>query len=181
MPDARTRAPWRAGAPTTGIAVLAAVVGGFVLRTAFPAPSVWILAPVGVAVSLWAFRGRSPRGGAVVGLVGGLAFFLPLIEWIRFFLGEAGANGVGLVLLIALATFMSLWGALSGAIIASAYRAAERIGRAESLRGRVVIVPLVVAGVWTAREGLSATMPRPIRSIASRAIRPTGPSATIDT
>lgn len=145
---------WRRGAPTTVVALVAAIAGAFTLRLAFPAPSMWVLAPVGVALTLWALRGRSARGGALVGFVGGLAFWLPLIDWIRFFLGEAGAGDVGLVLLVALASFMSLWGALGSALIAVVLRRSPT-----DLRWRLGVVPPVVAGLWTAREGLSATVP----------------------
>lgn len=137
-----------------GVALLGTIAGGLTLRFAFPGPSLWWLAPIGVALTLAALRGRTARAGFLLGLVGGLAFWLPLIDWIRYFLGTAGAGDVGLVLLFALATFMSLWGAIGAALIAVVLR------RSPTEPGwRLGLVPLIVAGVWTAREGVSGTVP----------------------
>ncbi|MBI5159900.1 MAG: apolipoprotein N-acyltransferase [Micrococcales bacterium] len=140
--------------PTPGLAILAAVAGALVLRAAFPEPAVWWAAPVGVALTLAALRGRGTRSALILGFVGGLVFWLTLIDWIRYFLGEASALGFGLVLLVALASFMSLWGALGAALIAAVYRRAPT-----DPVWRVGVLPLVVAGLWTAREALSATIP----------------------
>lgn len=134
--------------------MLASIAGGLTVRFAFPGPGIWWLAPVGIALTLWALRGRTARAAAGLGLVAGLAFWLSLIDWIRYFLGTANAGDVGLVLLVALATFMSLWWALGSALIAVVLR---RVPPGGVSRG--VLVPVIVGGIWTAREGLSATIP----------------------
>lgn len=144
----------RDGAPTGSIALLAAIGGGLALRLAFPGPSLWWLAPFAVGLVLWSIRGRRPFAAAGLGLVAGLAFFIPLIDWIRYFLGTAEANDVGLGLLLALSAFMALWWALFSALTAVA---SQRLPN--SLGWRLGLVPLVVAGLWATREGLSATVP----------------------
>jgi apolipoprotein N-acyltransferase len=63
------------------VRVLAAAVGGGLLALAFPPYDGWPLAPVGVAVLVVACRGARARLAAVLGLVHGLATFLPLLTW----------------------------------------------------------------------------------------------------
>src|SRR5688572_2027208 len=48
---------------------------------AFPPYGLWWLAPVAVAVLAAATHRRRLRGGAGVGLIAGLAFFVPLLDW----------------------------------------------------------------------------------------------------
>ncbi len=83
----------------------AAVAAGLVMFLAFPpdylsghksAAGIWALAPVGVAVFTLAVRGVPGRRGAWLGLVTGLAFFLPLLDWVRVIGLDAWA-GLGLV------------------------------------------------------------------------------------
>ena len=56
-----------------------AVAGGLLTRLAFPEPGWWGTAFLGVALLYLALRRDSARWNALVGLVWGLAFFLPLI------------------------------------------------------------------------------------------------------
>ena len=96
----------RAGAPSvlrdglrTWQALLVAVAGGLGLAAAFPPVGLWPLAAVGpalLAVALWQ---RSLRGSFLVGLVFGLAFFVPLLSWVvnvawYAWAGLAGADTV---------------------------------------------------------------------------------------
>ncbi len=63
------------------VALLLAAAGGWVTNLAFPDRGWWPLAYVGVALLLLALReARAVRAG-VAGLVWGLAFFLPHIDW----------------------------------------------------------------------------------------------------
>ncbi|MCU1674349.1 MAG: apolipoprotein N-acyltransferase, partial [Frankiales bacterium] len=71
-PPGRSRVPLR-----LGVAVLA----GLLLDLVFPPHDVWFLAPLPVAALTLACRGATTRAGALVGLAGGLAFFLPLLVW----------------------------------------------------------------------------------------------------
>jgi apolipoprotein N-acyltransferase len=67
--------PWRA--------VGFGAVGGLALYAAFPPIGWWPIAIPAVAVITLACRGRSWRGGLLVGLAAGLAEFVPLIFWLH--------------------------------------------------------------------------------------------------
>lgn len=60
-----------------------AVLGGLVLDAAFPGLGLWPLAYVAIAMLVLALGRDSARWNALVGLVFGLAFFLPHIAWIE--------------------------------------------------------------------------------------------------
>ena len=80
-------------------ALLAALAGGLGLAAAFPPLGIWPLAVVGpalLAVALWQ---RSLRGSFLVGLIFGLAYFVPLLSWVvnvawYAWAGLAGADTV---------------------------------------------------------------------------------------
>jgi apolipoprotein N-acyltransferase len=63
--------------------LLLAAVSGWVLALAFPPHDLWLLLPVAVAGVTLAATGATLRAAAVVGLVGGLGFFGPLLDWMR--------------------------------------------------------------------------------------------------
>ena len=63
-------------------AVLAALAGGLCLAAAFPPVGIWPLAVVGPALLVVALWQRSLRGSFLIGLVFGLAFFVPLLSWV---------------------------------------------------------------------------------------------------
>ena len=65
-----------------GWALLAAVAGGLILTAAFPPVGAWPLAPLGPALLVVALQGRSLRASFAIGLLFGLAFFIPLISWL---------------------------------------------------------------------------------------------------
>jgi apolipoprotein N-acyltransferase len=76
------RATRLAGLPRGfGPRVAAAAVSGALVAGAFPPYDVWPLAPVGVALLTLLCRGVRPRAAALLGLVHGLATFLPLLSW----------------------------------------------------------------------------------------------------
>jgi apolipoprotein N-acyltransferase len=98
--DAQAGAPsvLRDGLPTWQ-ALLAAVAGGLGLVAAFPPVGIWPLAVVGPALLTVALWRRSLRGSFLVGLVFGLAFFVPLLSWVvnvawYAWAGLAGADTV---------------------------------------------------------------------------------------
>ncbi|MBB3084289.1 apolipoprotein N-acyltransferase [Geodermatophilus sabuli] len=136
------RLPWR---------TLLAAAGGLLLLLAFPGSGVWALAPLGPAALALAVRGQRARGGAWLGLVFGLAFFVPLLSWSGIYVGAfpwlalAGWEALHLALLGAAAAATSrlplwpLWGA--------ALWVAD-----EALRGRFVL-----GGFPWGRLGLSQT------------------------
>ena len=58
-----------------------AVASGLLLDLAFPPHDLWWLAPVAVGLLAAATRGQSLRRGALLGMLHGLGFFLPLLVW----------------------------------------------------------------------------------------------------
>ena len=130
-------------------ALVVAGASGPVLDAAFPDRDVWFLAFPGIALVLLALRGRSLGGALLTGLVAGASFFFLHIEWASLFLGPLPMS--------ALATVMALFGAAGGAVIALAYRWVPRVW--PGVLGRLVLLPAVVAGLWTAREAWSAVWP----------------------
>jgi apolipoprotein N-acyltransferase len=80
-------------------ALLVAVAGGLGLVAAFPPVGIWPLAAVGPALLVVALWQRSLRGSFLIGLVFGVAFFVPLLSWVvnvawYAWAGLAGADTV---------------------------------------------------------------------------------------
>ncbi len=67
------RLPW---------ALLAAVAGGVGLAAAFPPVGIWPLAVAGPALLVIALSRQGLRASFVIGLVFGIAFFVPLLSWL---------------------------------------------------------------------------------------------------
>ncbi len=65
-----------------------AAVSGLLTALAFPTHNLWFLAPVGVAVLAAAVTGARWRLATLVGLVHGLAFFLPTLSWSGVYVGN---------------------------------------------------------------------------------------------
>ena len=63
-------------------AVVVALVGGLALDAAFPPVGFWPLAAAGPALLVLALWRRSLRGSFLIGLVFGVAFFVPLLSWV---------------------------------------------------------------------------------------------------
>jgi apolipoprotein N-acyltransferase len=89
-------------------AALVALLAGLAAAAAFPRLSVWPLAIVSVAGLCWAVDGRRARTGGWLGLVYGLAFFVPLLHWTGIYVGPAP----WLILAAAEAVFMAGLGAV---------------------------------------------------------------------
>jgi len=77
-PAARTTGPARL------LTLALAAGGGLLTDTAFPDRGWWPAAFVGVAALFWALRRDGARWGFLVGLVWGLAFFLPHLWWANY-------------------------------------------------------------------------------------------------
>lgn len=113
----RTATPDDAATETTAATIngmllrmLAAVAGGLLLFGSFPPRPWWFLAPVALALLTVAVRGPGKlRAGFGYGLLGGLAFFLPLLPWTGIYVGPLP----WLALSLACATFLGLWGVLA--------------------------------------------------------------------
>ena len=131
------------------VALLAALVGGPVLDLAFPDVGWWPLAFVGVALALVSLIGRSTWGALAVGLVFGVSFYFTHIVWITRYLGLLPWFGLG--------GLEALFWGLGSIPIALAYRWMPRVrgGR----WARLVALPALVAGLWTARELIMGSWP----------------------
>ncbi len=134
--------------PLWAAAALAAA-GGFLLDGAFPDRGWWPLAFAGIAAVLVAAYGRGVGGAALVGLVFGATFYFTHIEWATTFLGP--------IPWAALSTVMALWCGAGTVLIALATRVVPRT--VDSRAARMLLVPSVVAGLWTLREAVASVWP----------------------
>jgi apolipoprotein N-acyltransferase len=134
--DAVAVRPARPGALVTWQALIVAAAGGLALDGAFPPAGFWPLAAVGPALLVVALWRRSLRGSFLVGLVFGLAFFVPLLSWVLNVAWYAWAALAGLDTL------------LFGVLV---------IGQRLLLRLRWW--PLAVAGWWVASESVRDRWP----------------------
>ncbi|MFO7690137.1 MAG: apolipoprotein N-acyltransferase [Cryobacterium sp.] len=142
------RAPARRTFPLWA-ALLVAAGAGAVLEAGFPDRDWWYLAPVGIVLMLLALLGRGPWTGLLTGLVAGLSFWLIHISWLTLYLGP--------VPWLALAGLQSIFFAVGMALITVVLRYGPRLW--PTRLGRLGMVPVVVAGLWTAREAISAVWP----------------------
>jgi apolipoprotein N-acyltransferase len=118
------------------LALPLSLVAGLLLFAAFPPVGVWPLAFASPALLVVALSGRSLRAAFTVGLVFGVAFFLPLLSWV---INLAGFAWVAL--------------ALASAVIFAVFAVAQRL--LLNLRGW----PLAVAGWWVAAEAFRDRWP----------------------
>lgn len=146
-------APAAAPAATAGLPLWAAVpaagAGGYLLDLASPATGWWPLAFLSVTMGLISLIGRSLSGGLLVGLVFGAAFYFPHLTWAGRFLGP--------VPWIALSGVEALLFGIGALPIVLAYRWAGR--HRPDGRMQMVVVPLLVAGLWAAREVVMGSWP----------------------
>jgi apolipoprotein N-acyltransferase len=148
------RVPADGGLPLAW-ALPAALAGGLALAAAFPPVGAWPLAPLGPALLVVALWRRSLRASFVIGLVFGLAQFVPLISW-----------------LLNLAWYV--WAAL--ALAEAVIFAVLSIGQRVLLR--LPAWPVAVAGWWVAAEALRDRWPYAFpwgRLAMSQAGAPTAP------
>jgi apolipoprotein N-acyltransferase len=125
-----------------------AVASGLALWLAFPSHDLWLMAPLGVAFLALATMGAPAWQGALLGLISGLACFLPLLSWSGVY--------VGALPWIALAVLESLYISVLGlvcSLLQSRAPGADRVDRV--LRAR----PLAVALAWVAQEALRNNTP----------------------
>ena len=129
--------------------VVMAAAAGPVLDAGFPDQNWWVLAPIGVAAMLLALLGRGPWTGLLVGAIAGLSFWLTHISWLTLYLGPVPWLG--------LAGIESVFFAVGMSLPAVVLRTGPQLW--PTVWGRVGLVPVVVAGLWTAREALTAVWP----------------------
>jgi apolipoprotein N-acyltransferase len=142
------------GAPQPAIlpllpALVVAAGAGLLLDTAFPDKGWWFTAFPAIALVLIAIQGRRVGSAILVGLVFGGFFYWPHIQWASEFLGVLPWS--------ALAAVMTLWNGAAAALIALAYRWVPRVWSGPT--GRLLLLPAVVAGLWTGREAIASVWP----------------------
>lgn len=125
----------------TKTAVVVAVGSGLLLDLAFPGVGWWPLAPVSIGAFLAALAGRGPRAGAGLGLLFGLAFFIPHLAWSGIY--------VGAMPWLALASLQSLYVAAFGVAVSLAWR------RYPSPATQV----LLAGCLWVGQEALRSRTP----------------------
>ncbi len=130
-------------------ALISAAAGGVVLGAAFPTFGLWPLAFVGVFIILWALNGRTWVSGLLIGLVSGAMFWGPLIHWLTLYLGPVPWLG--------LAGVQTLYFVIFGALASVVLRHGPTVWK--SATRRLIFIPLVIAGLWVAREGIAAVWP----------------------
>ena len=122
---------------TGGLRIVAALLGGYALNLAFAPSTRWWTALLGLALFGLAVHGRRVRPALGLGLLFGLAFYLPLLNWTTVYVGPvATALGVAEALLL-----MPV-----GPLIAAASR-------------RLPAWPVWAAAAWVAGEALRAREP----------------------
>ena len=124
--------------------LILALASGLALWLAFPSHNQWLLAPVGVGLLALATRDVPARWGLLLGLVAGLACFVPVLSWSGVYVGTTPW--------LALAVLESLYIALVG-------WASALLQRAPSLAGAPRVRPLVIALLWVAQEALRGRTP----------------------
>ncbi len=122
------------------IAIGLAGTAALFMYLAFPAAAVWILAPVAVALLLVALDGRRLGSALLVGSVYGLIFFALLVAWTARYLGP--------IPWAALTVVEGVLTAVAFLPVALAYRWVPRAWP----RGRLLVLPVVVAALWTVHE-----------------------------
>lgn len=130
-------------------ALVAAAAGGLVLTTAFPELAWWPAAFLAVPLVLAALIGRRSWSAVLVGFVFGAAFFLVNLSFTARYLGP--------VPWIALSMLETLLTAACAVPIALAYRWLPRV--LTGPWGRLLILPALVAGLWTMREQILGAFP----------------------
>ncbi|MCU1528733.1 MAG: lnt [Frondihabitans sp.] len=115
---------------------------GALLAFSFPGDDIWGLSFPGIGLALVALMGRSAWGAFLVGLIGGLTFYLVLVEWVSRYLGA--------VPWFALAGLEAVYFALGAVAVTLAYRWLPRVW--PGAVGRLVLLPTVIGALWVARE-----------------------------
>jgi apolipoprotein N-acyltransferase len=139
------------------LALLLAIGGGLLLDTAFPDIDIWVAVFPGLALMLVALIGRRAGAAFLVGFVSAESFYLVHIPWISKFLGDDFPFPLNLTPLIALATFEAFFWGLAAILLTLAYRWLPRAF--PGFWGRVVLLPAVIAGLWTLREAITSNWP----------------------
>ncbi|MDQ1077068.1 MULTISPECIES: apolipoprotein N-acyltransferase [Microbacterium] len=131
------------------IAAPLSAAAGLLLVTAYPALAWWPMAFPAVAMALVALAGRRFWPAVLVGLLFGATFFSVNLLFTARYLGP--------IPWIALSTLEAVLTAVFAVPIALAYRWLPRV--VPGLVGRLVLLPALVAGLWTLREQIVGSWP----------------------
>ncbi|WP_344062335.1 apolipoprotein N-acyltransferase [Microbacterium pumilum] len=129
--------------------VLASIASGLLLTTAFPSLSWWPMVFVSVPVALVSLIGRRAWSAVLVGFAFGAAFYFVNLSFTARYLGPEPW--------IALSMLEAILTAAFAVPITLAYRWTPRV--LPGGWGRLVVLPALVAGLWTLREEVLGTFP----------------------
>ena len=124
-----------------------AAVSGLALAASFPDSSVGWLSWLGILGILTSVAGRRFWWGFLLGLVAGLSFWVPLIEWLNLYLGPVPWLALAVTMAVFFATGTAVWTWISFWLLARQIRAARWA------------LPLIAAAVWVARETITGVWP----------------------
>lgn len=131
------------------LSLLVAAAGGVALDAGSPDKGWWPVAFLGIAAVLVSLIGRRWGSALLVGVVAGFSFWGVHISWLTLYLG--------IVPWLALSILQTLFFGFGAVLIAVVYRNASRTWPQPRLR--LLLLPIVIAGLWTAREALTAVWP----------------------
>ncbi|MEV4112574.1 apolipoprotein N-acyltransferase [Nonomuraea sp. NPDC049695] len=116
--------------------VVAGVVGGLALYTAFPPLDWWLCAPLGIGLIVASLYGTRPRRAAWLGYLTAVVFLLPTLAWVR-----AIGDDVWLMLVGTESVFYAVMAALAALVF------------------RLRAWPLWFGGLWVAMEWARGLVP----------------------
>jgi apolipoprotein N-acyltransferase len=131
------------------IRALLAVVGGLTSSLAFPRENLTPIIFVSVIALLLSVYQLRVLPAFVMGFIGGLSFYLSLIDWMSLYLGP--------VPWVALSTLEAIIFAIGMSAIAFVWRALSAAKLPKHLGP--VLISLSLATIWTAREWASSSLP----------------------
>ncbi|MFE5409822.1 apolipoprotein N-acyltransferase [Microbacterium sp. NPDC056569] len=129
-------------------AVLLSALAGVLFDLAFPSVAWWPMAFASVALALVTLIGRRAGGAFLTGLAYGLSFYLLNVDFT--------AEWVGPLPWLALSLLEALFVAGGAVLISLAYRWTPVV---VPRRSRILFTPVLVAGLWTAKEAVIGGFP----------------------
>ena len=131
------------------MAVVMAVLAGWLMDLGFPDGDWWPLTLVGTALMMASVRGLGHGRALLVGVVGGFTFYGILIWWLTVYLG--------LIPWLALTLAQVFFFSAGMVLISLIWRYGNR--QWSGLWGRLGVVPALVGGAWMLREAVAAVFP----------------------
>lgn len=124
--------------------VVLALVGGLALAAAFPDGNVWFLAVVGIALLFLAVARARVWASLALGVIFGLAFYLPYVEWAHIAVGAVPWIALSLACALFIGTAMAFF---------------SLVRRAPLFASRAGLQPVLFAVFWVAAEILLGKVP----------------------